>query len=107
MPKYEKLKLKDITDSDILSKFGVEHDVMLSPYIRSSQNERYDFFFQHKSLEYLVDDSVISYVFTHRYDENTTKQEIKDSFEQFRKEYQPIIDSINNPTEGKKKQQAK
>lgn len=103
LPKYEKLKLKDITDYDILSKFGVEHDVMLSPYIRSSQNERYDVFFQHKSLEYLVDESVISYVYAHRYDENTTVQEIKDSFEQFRMEYQPIIDSINKPTEGKKK----
>lgn len=103
LSKYEKLKLKDITDYDILSKFGVEHDVMLSPYIRSSQNERYDVFFQHKSLEYLVDESVLSFVYAHRYDENTTIQEIKDSFEQFRMEYQPIIDSINKPAEGKKK----
>lgn len=103
LPKYEKLKLKDFSDYDILTKFGVEHDVMLSPYIRSSQNERIDVFFHHKSLEYVVDESVISYVFNHRYDEKTTKQEIKDAFEQFHQEYQPIIDSINKPTEGKKK----
>lgn len=102
LPKYEKLKLKDISDYDILSKFGVEHDVMLSPYIRSCQNEQFDVFLQHKSLEYMVDDSVVSYVYNHRYDEYTTKQEIIDSFEQFRQEYQPIIDSINNPN-GKKK----
>lgn len=102
LPKYEKLKLKGISDYDILSKFGVKHDVMLSPYIRTSQNERFDIFFQHKSLEYVVDDSVISYVYAHRYDENTTEQEIKDAFEKFRQEYQPIIDYINKPVDSKK-----
>ena len=101
--KYVKLKMKDIYDYSILSKFGISYDVMLSPYIRTSQNERYDVFFQHKSLEYLVDDSVISYVYDHRFDENTTRQEIQETFEQFRQEYQPIIDSINKPVENKKK----
>jgi len=62
---------------------------MLSPYFALEEDEN-------KKLEYRIDDKLIDWVYNNRYNETTTKEDIKATYEQFRKDIN--IDEINNAT---------
>lgn len=98
---YDELKLKDAIDDELYQTYGIEHYIILSPYIRvknSSKDKRYHSLGE---LQYCVDDSVINYVYKNRADDNITKRQIEEAYERFKEEFQPIVDEINK-TNGKK-----
>ena len=91
---YEKLRIKERNNDWTFRDFGCVYPIMLCPYVKSAVDE-YSVFIAYKKLVYRVDDIVVDYVYEHRYDEATTKQEICEAFERFRTEYQPIVDRVN------------
>jgi hypothetical protein len=92
--KYNKLRLKNNANISWLwniysNSINIPIPSMLSPYfsIKEAENSK---------LEYRVNNKLIDWVYKNRYDETTTKEEIKTTYEQFRENIN--IDEINNAT---------
>lgn len=94
VPAYEKLRLKDRPLDSTFMQFGGMHPIMICPYSKSAM-DYYSVFMTYKKLEYCVDETVVEYVYEHRYDEATTKEEIFEAFERFKSEYDPIVEIVN------------
>jgi len=93
--KYNHLRLKDNAFipwlRNIYSNYiNIPIPSMLSPYFALQEDEN-------KKLEYRIYDKHIDWVYNNRYNETTTKEEIKATYEQFRKDIN--IDEINNATD--------
>jgi hypothetical protein len=92
--KYNNLRLKDNAYIPWLwniysTSINLPIPFMLSPYFCIENNEN-------KKLEYRVNNKLIDWVYKNRYNETTTKEEIKTTYEQFRENIN--IDEINNAT---------
>jgi len=93
--KYNHLRLKDNAFIPWLwniysNSINIPIPSMLSPYFTIQEDEN-------KKLKYRIDDKLIDWVYNNRYDETTTKEDIKATYEQFRKDIN--IDEINNATD--------
>lgn len=98
-PKYKKLMSVDGAKHhriyNQLKYLWLEYDFMVSPYKRINNQCVDGVNCSSKKLEYSVDDTLINYVYKHRVDENVTKEEIRALYDEYKKEYDPIVEIIN------------
>ncbi len=71
-----------------------DYPIMVCPYIRKGEKDE-DVFFRKHNLIYKVNDTVIDYVYENRYDQTTTREQIEEAYKRFQKEFQPIIEEVN------------
>ena len=64
---------------------------MVCPYRRIPNMEAFE---DAKGLEWDVDEKVIDFVFEHRENSTTTKEQIREAYEEFRKDYQTAFDKV-------------
>ncbi len=93
--KYKNLRLKDNSWKPWLSQIYVRAyslfaPFMLSPYFIVDDNN--------KKLEYRVNSKVIDWVYENRYDNNTTRKEIEETYKIFEQDMREKVEKINNGT---------
>lgn len=93
--KYSILRIKNVRREHMLGAYGYEdYPIMVCPYVREREEDAHFFSSKYK-LKYKVSQDVLEYVYQHRYDQSTTREQIAVAYEQYRAEYQPIIDELN------------
>lgn len=65
---------------------------MICPYIRKYDIEHPD---EAICLEYDIDNKVLNTVYENRRNKNITKEQIKDAYNEFKKEWGPVVDKVN------------
>ena len=92
---YKELRIKNARNEWMFSGYGyIDYPIMVCPYIRKGGKNESIFFTKH-NLIYKVNDKVIDYVYNNRYDETTTREQIEEAYKRFQKEFQSIIDDVN------------
>lgn len=90
---------KDAFPKRVWSMFISDYPIMICPYVRRYDIEKSD---EALCLERDIDSKVINTVFENRKDKSVTKDQIKKAYEEFVKEWDPIVDKVN--TRAKKEQ---
>ncbi len=93
--KYKKLRLKDKAwkpwlYSNNIYACGLYAPSMLSPYFIVVDNNN------SKKLEYRITDKVIDWVYENRYDNNTTREEIEETYKIFEQDMRNEVEKINS-----------
>lgn len=76
----------------ILGTFSCDYPSMVCPYVRKFDVEKSDEAF---CLEKDIDSKVINTVFENRKDRSVTKEQIKKAYDEFVKEWDPIVNKVN------------
>ena len=93
--KYRRLEVDEIpVVESTFSDFNIEYPIMVSPYIKRFKDDT-SMFTQVDSLVWSANEQFYDYIFNHRKNKEITKEEIIQAYEEFQKEYQPIIEKIN------------
>jgi hypothetical protein len=83
--RYKPLEIKGSPDTGFLWRFeGFSYPRMASPFVSSSEK-----------IEYKVNDQVIDFVYNHRANKTVTKEQIRESYELFKRDWQKALDAVN------------
>lgn len=92
--KYSVLQIKrDHLDKYVNIEGYLDYPCMICPYVRKYDVEHAN---EAICLEYDIDSKVINTTFENRYDPNVTKKQISNAYEEFKKEWDPIIEKVNS-----------
>lgn len=90
-PCNDKYKALIVLRSFYFYPLTIKVPVMVCPYRRIPNMAAYE---DAKGLVWDVDDKVIDFVFEHRENPATTKEQIREAYEEFRKDYQSAFDRL-------------
>lgn len=83
--KYDALRINSDWYEPTFYGYNFDVPVMLCPYLHTPDDK----------LKFLVDDELINYVYEHRYHQEVTKEQIKETYDMFHEDFKKVEERLS------------